>query len=216
MYWDRAARKKNLADARRLWRVRRMDLADARALFPGFDHDALDARWSVGLDPDEPIKTLEEKRRRDENVTDAFDRPQEVAIVQCQWFEREPYWLVADPVTNRRVALGVNESTLAAQRAEQLGLTLSAVKLTRRVYRQAFIGSEVLEVGPAPCLDRNAGTWFALRMFAAGFDDPPPERTGVGIGDIGLASSGRRGVRNETGGLRMGKSRAKRDGGAVR
>jgi hypothetical protein len=174
MYWDRTARKKNLADARRLWRVRRMDLSDARALFPGFDRDALDARWSIGLDPDEPIKTLEEKRRRDENVTDAFDDRHEVAIVQCQWFEREPYWLVADPLTNQRVALGLNEYALAAQRAGELGLSLSAVKLMRRVYRQAFLGSEVLEAGPAPCrdhfsfscitgeADRNAGTWFGL------------------------------------------------------
>ncbi len=174
MYWDRSARKKNLADARRIWRVRKMSLSDAKAMFPGFDREDLDAGWSVGMDPDEPAKTLEEKRRREENLGDLHDERHEVTIVQCQWWEREPYYLVADPTTGRQVSLGIDEYEALQGRAEELDVALSAVKLVRRVYRQAFIGTELLEAGPAPCRDQfsfccitgepdfNAAIWFGL------------------------------------------------------
>jgi len=174
MYFDRAARKKNLADARRIWRVRKIPVEEARALFPGFDDDALDAAWARAGELGDPVRTEEEKRRREENLYDADLHGREVTIAQCQWWEREPYWLVADPIANRRVALAETEYETLAARASQLGIAVAGVKLSRRVYKQAFAGGEVLEVGPAPCRDhfsftcitgepnRNAGTWFGL------------------------------------------------------
>jgi hypothetical protein len=174
MYWDRSARKKNLADARRIWRLRRMPIGDARALFPDADDAALDASWATGLGLGAPVKTEEEKRRREENTTDAFGDRQDVTILQCQWWERETYWLVADPVTNQKVEMGAENFATLSGRAHQLGLPLTAARLTRRVYRQAFIGAEILENGPAPCrdhfsfacitgeADHNGRTWFGL------------------------------------------------------
>src|SRR4051812_36973687 len=67
MYWDRRARKKNLVDARRLWRVRKIALAEARALFPDRPDEELDAAWARGAELGDPVKTQEEKRRHEEN-----------------------------------------------------------------------------------------------------------------------------------------------------
>jgi hypothetical protein len=183
MYWDRKARKKNLVDARRMWRVKKMALADAMDLCPGYDKVALDARWAVGLDPEEQTKTLEEKRRREENASDNFTEPVEVHIVHAQWWERETYWLVADPVTNKKMELSEQEyaelqrrlKVMAKFMGEQKLPPMNAVKLKRRRFKQCFLGNEILgEVENAPdpdgfswkCItgepDFNKGTWFGL------------------------------------------------------
>lgn len=192
MYWDRKARKKNLADARRIWRLRKMSLADASELCPGYDRQALDARWAVGLDPEEETKTLEEKRRREENASNAFEEPMEVHILHAQWWEREPYWLVADPATNKTMELTPAQYTELQRRLKAMAKfmgeenvpPMKAVKLTRRKYKQCFVGAEILsdkdkdeqsngvEDAPNPagfsfnCItgetDFNKGTWFGL------------------------------------------------------
>lgn len=173
MYWDRTARKKNLSDARRIHRVRKMPLSDALGLFPGYTASELDAVWAVGLEPNEPQKTLEERRVRDENVTAYPDRA-EVTIVQTQWWERETYWLIADPATNTKATLSDDKYKVLKARAEQLGIKLMAVKLKKKVYKQAFLGSKILESGDGPLPDRfsftcitgqlnhNKGVWFGL------------------------------------------------------
>lgn len=177
MFWDCKARKKNLVDARRVWRARKMLIGDARDLFPGVDDDDLDAKWTNNTDTDS-VGTEDEKRRREENA-EGYDDNCEVMIVQCQWWEREPYWLIADPMTGEKVELGDSEYQVLLKRTKQIGLPVNGVKLTRRVYKQAFIGNEILgDIGPAPCKDhfswqcitgepdRNAGTWFGLVRVA--------------------------------------------------
>ncbi|HYM32306.1 MAG TPA: hypothetical protein VEU47_13455 [Candidatus Cybelea sp.] len=189
MYWDRKARKKNLIDSRRMWRLRKMALTDAMDLCPGHDEIELDARWAVGLNPEEETKTLEEKRRREENAADNFTDQLEVHILHAQWWEREPYWLVADPVTNERRELS-EEEYAALQKRLKLYKTMEieappfkAVKMMRRVYKQCFVGAKILgEVtdvimptleGERPfqgftwtCVTgephHNRGTWFGL------------------------------------------------------
>src|SRR3990167_10574725 len=50
---DRDARKRNLSDARRWWRVREMPLAGAKAMFPDAAESDLDAGWAKSADDDE-------------------------------------------------------------------------------------------------------------------------------------------------------------------
>jgi hypothetical protein len=173
MYWDRTARKKNLTDARRIARIRKMPLGDAMQIFPGFTSDELDAGWAIGLSPIEPQRSIEERRKRDENVASHPDRA-EVAIVQMQWWERETYYLIADPQTNTKAELTEEKFKLLEERGKQLGLKFQSVKMQKRVYRQVFIGSKILEMDIAPIPDRfsftaitgefnhNKGTWFGL------------------------------------------------------
>lgn len=177
MYWDASARAKNLVDARRVWRVRRMSLMDARELFPGIPDFELDAPWARAAGLTDPVKPVEERRLREENLKFDYDPKTEVHIVQCQWYEKETYWRVADPMTPQAPPqdLSVPEYQRLKQRYDMLGRQLIALELRRKVYKQAFLGAGILGgVRPAPvgdkftfqCItgerDRNEGTWFGL------------------------------------------------------
>jgi hypothetical protein len=179
MYWDKSARKKNLTDARRMHRVRRMPYGDAKQLFPGYQRFQLDATW-VLAGGDAEAKSIEEKRIRSENADPELDDLLEVTIVQTQWWERETYWLIADEQTNTKVELTDAEYRVFSERMKiieaQFGIKAPpSVKMTRKVYKQAFLGSQLLgEITDAPIkgqfswacitgeLDRNKGTFFGL------------------------------------------------------
>jgi hypothetical protein len=177
MYWDRAARSKNLTDARRVFRVRKMTLDEARDFAKSlgadvFDED-LDATWAVGKDVD-PIKAVEERRLRAENSS-GFSDKHEVHIVHCQWLERKPVYRVADAMTGQVLELDEERFVEYQGLAKQHGLQYSHVRQTRIVRKQAFLGATILgEVTECPgkdrftfqCItgerDRNKGTWFGL------------------------------------------------------
>lgn len=177
MYWDRSVRKKNLTGARRIARVKKMPLGDAMQLFPGKTAVQLDAVWALGGDLDSQVKTIEERRRRDTDdgeTEDAYDDTNEVTIVQMQWFEREVYWIVADEQTNQKIELTDEQYHQFESRMKTLGMSVTAARMTRRVYKQAFLGNELLQSGNCPVkgrfiwacitgeLDRNKGTFFGL------------------------------------------------------
>ncbi|BAF86838.1 hypothetical protein AZC_0840 [Azorhizobium caulinodans ORS 571] len=179
MFWDRSAKKRNLADARRVCRVRKIPISDARDMFPGFTDAELDATWADAGELIDPNKTVEQKRVRDGNY-DAFsldDDRSEVTLVEFQWWEKERYFIAADPATGQRIELSAKEHDVLSGRLSKLGVQLNSASATRKVYKRAFIGSVVLEVSTPPtgntfsyaCItgerDRNAGTWFGLMQL---------------------------------------------------
>ena len=178
MLWDNSARAKNLTDARRVWRVRKMLLSEARERFPKAHDVDLDASWArqMGMTTD-PAKPVEERLNRDENLKFDYDPKTEVHIVQVQWWERETYWRVADPMQpqSEPIELLPAEYERLQERMEILGRSIIALEMRRKVYKQAFLGGAILSgVRPAPvhdrftfqCItgerDRNKGTWFGL------------------------------------------------------
>ena len=176
MFWDRTAKKKNLTDARRMHRVRKMPVGDALQLFPDFTEEQIDAAWALD-NIYGATKTLEEKRKREENTTEStYDDTKEVTIVHTQWYEREFYWRVANLQTNTISELTDEEYKVFKERMGQLGgmAMFSAVQLPRRVYKQAFLGRVLLDSGDSPVkdqfiwkcitgeLDMVHGTWFGL------------------------------------------------------
>jgi len=177
MYWDRTSSKKNLSNARRLSRMRRMPLSDGLALFPGKTVEQLDATWADQGVSDYPKKTIEEKRKRDgdNSSMQEYDDHCEVTIVQMQWYERETYWIVADVQTNTKAELSDSEYQRFVSRMKVLGMPVHAAKMMRKVYKQAWLGGELLEkAGPAPikgkfswdCItgeyDKVKKEWFGL------------------------------------------------------
>lgn len=177
MYWDKSARGKNLHDARRLFRVRKLSISEARdfakSLGADVHDDDLDATWAIGADTD-PAKSVEEKRLRSENST-AFDDKHEVHIVHAQWIEREAYYRVADSVTGKMLELDQDKFDQYMELAKTHSLQFTYVRQTRKVYKQAFLGSEIIgDVMACPgknrftyqCITgerhRNKGTWFGL------------------------------------------------------
>ena len=171
-YWGRTARKKNLEDAPRMWRVRRMALSDAMQMFPGYSRRQLDASWAdIGSDYDRGPRSIEEKRIRDgKNSYLDWDDTNEVTIVCGQWWEREPYYLVADEENGRKVEVSLKEYRLLRRIAMLRGMPEpNAVRLTRKVFKQVFLGNEVLgEITPAPLGNRFSwgvitGEWDAKK-----------------------------------------------------
>ena len=179
MYWDRAARSKNVADARRVFRVKKFALEEARdfAAQRGakLNDEDLNATWAVGAanETDEP-RDYEQRKLREENTVE-FDPRAEVYIVHAQWIEREPYWRVSDVTTGRMLELSGEQWEQYSALAKEHGLQHKAVKQFRRVYKQAYLGGQIIgEVTPCPakdrftyqCItgerDRNKGTWFGL------------------------------------------------------
>jgi hypothetical protein len=152
-FWDRTSRKKNLVDAKRMWRVRRMSLADAMQMFRGKSRRQLDASWADTGIYDVGPKSIEEKRIRDgkDSYLD-WDDANEVTIVCGQWWEREPFFLVADEASGSMVEMTPQEYKMLDRLRRLAGMPrLNGVKLTRRAYKQVFLGNELLEeIKPAP------------------------------------------------------------------
>lgn len=174
MLWDCNARKRNLGDARRVWRVREVDQEEAERMFPDVDDPSrLNATWASDF------------ARRDGESHDAeaapfyrndvSDQPHgRTLVVECQWWERETYFRVLDPNTRAEVQLSRAEFDRLNERFAAIGMPLQSMRATRRVYKRAFLGADILEEGDGPSKegfsykaitgkrDRNAGTWYGL------------------------------------------------------
>jgi len=167
MAWDRDARQRNLKDARRVWRTRRIPAEEAKSMFPGYDVNELHAAWSE-------VNSEADLMRSGPANDEGGDRSY-VTIVQCQWVEKETYWVAQDPLTGQDAEFTSEEYGTANKRLKQMvGMEMQGVKFRRKVRKQAFFGEVTLSYGPAPCndefslqcvtgkYDRNKGTWYGV------------------------------------------------------
>lgn len=176
MYWDAGATKKNLSDARRLFRVKDVPHDEARALFPEADDAALDAAWAG--DPAATAATPHDAEQAPYYRADQAGRVEagaSVRLVECQWWELEPFWRVVDPFTGSETALSQADYDTLAGRLALLGLAPpAAIRQRRRRYRRAVLGAGLLKLWDGPdkggftwkCItadrDRNRGTWYGF------------------------------------------------------
>lgn len=174
MFWDASATKRNLSDARRLWRAKSMDRAEAEGLFPDVDESLLDAAWAEDRDGSEPHREIQAGERRIDRPGTAEEGTSRVTIVECQWWERAKVAVVIDLTTGEETEMGPEQGEVLARRANVLAMPVQVVSRVKRRYRRAFIGSEILEEGPAPagdqfsfsCMtgdrDQNRNSWFGI------------------------------------------------------
>ena len=157
-----------------------MPLVEAQHLFPDASKSELDAAWAR----DDAEKTernaphragppyYEAKFPEDDDSID--DRDCKVTLVECQWWDRETFYRIADPMTGAEATFSEDRYLALITAANEYGVPLNGVKQTKKVYRRAFLGSEVLQVTKTPCpdhfsynfitgfRDRNTGTWYGL------------------------------------------------------
>lgn len=192
MVWDYNARKQNLVDATRVWRVRQFPIAEARAMVEGLgggdkltDED-LNADWAADavFDGSTVPHSSESVRDRRKATRGADGKLTEVVLVHCQWIEREMVWRLVNPANGEKVSL--NEADFAKLKAEvppdmwpQVEKT--AVRQKRKVRYQAILGAKVLKVMPTACpdhfnfkcitgkRDQNKGQFFGI---VRGMQDP--------------------------------------------
>lgn len=180
MLVDCNARDDNLSDARRMTHIKsKIPIVDARAMFPDAVDEDLDASWieldtgAGGLRPEEVRKMkLENSLGPTEQGT--------VTLVRIQWWEREPYYKIVNPQNPQQTADVSPDQykQLSARFETDTGMKLNGVPLNRRVYKQAWLGSKLLKVEPAPCKDHfswtvitgapdeNKGVWYGMVRVA--------------------------------------------------
>jgi len=186
MGWDRNAREQNLMDAKRLWQARKMLLSEARALIPGVtdkkDEDGnyvipdcdLSADWAATVEtPASNGKTKEQKEKREGNSS-AYEGKREVTIVRIQWWEFEPYYrtinpeLGSNPQAEKMIDMSMADYD-AAYKAS--GGKLPGALLRRKVYKQAFLGGKILQVGPLGGQAKTPAKEFTFHCMTGEPDD---------------------------------------------
>ncbi|MDE1814534.1 MAG: phage portal protein [Thaumarchaeota archaeon] len=190
MGWDRDAKKRNLRDARRVFQIKRdVPIEEARALCPGdparpFEDSDYHASWVDDIDakpegePHENDGRFYNKENLASDDDSSSDDDKTVTLVRIQWWERVPAWLTVDPAdpTGQNIkTMFDDEYREFAQRYKLANAPMPrVVKTTRKVYRQAYLGSVLLEIGDTPCnghfsfkcmtakRDRNKNTFYGL------------------------------------------------------
>jgi hypothetical protein len=191
MLADCNARKTNLRDARRLWRLKTVPLEEAQSMFPDFEATELDAAWAIldlptaskgdastGADGSGRRSYSGVERTEDEIDTDGY-----VTLVEVQWYERETFYRIIDPLTGEEAELDEDAYDTFMSRAPSLTPLLvklgmspvrKGVRQTRKVFYKAFIGSVILEIKHTidpdrfnyqfitGYKDRNKGVWIGL------------------------------------------------------
>jgi hypothetical protein len=175
MFWDCHARRSNIVDARRVFRVRQISRADAKAMFPDADEACLDAAWAT-LDEDDEDPNRSDRKFYDRDGESAdYDGEDDamVTIVQCQWKEDGEFFRVSTADGSKLDIPGDEWPELEARLKEQ-AIEYSASPFFKKIVKQAFLGSKVLETGAAPngtqfsftCItgkrDRNKGYWYGV------------------------------------------------------
>jgi hypothetical protein len=175
MYWDTSARKKNLQDARFIFRARQMPMDEAKELYPDADPGILHAAWANT----DYSSSTEERPTAPEAYTkgindDASAERKTVTIVEAQWWEKETYYSILDPADGQLKEVSPEEFQTITKRLKELGQPdPKKVKRQRKVFHQAFLGSEIIETTPLECgmfkyvamtgkRDRNNNTYYGL------------------------------------------------------
>lgn len=147
MYWDAGAKKRNLDDARHIFRVRDIPCDDAEALIPGVDEAELDAAWARAEKGGSNGESREESRfyRQTGHDGETESARDTVTLVECQWWERESIHLFANPETGQVEELDDDTFSIYAKRMGELGMGKpQSVTMTRRRYYRAYLGRSLL------------------------------------------------------------------------
>lgn len=173
LLWDHNAHQRNLADARRVYRVKMLTREQIKELWPGKRLRFGDTDFKLEQRTDPHIADNEVAYQQDFQKKNDED---EVPVVQVQWWERRPVFRAMNPVDGNIEVL--TSSELAA--AEEVMGEIESVRQTRKEYFQAFIvGDTLLDKRPlhespegiVPGFtlkfitgkrDETDGTWFGL------------------------------------------------------
>lgn len=176
MYWDSSARKRNLGDARHIFRVKQIGIEQAIEMFPDVNPNDLDAVWAKDIEGDvsDPHNATLAPYYKIDQSPDIDKRTALITLVECQWWEHVMKYRVADPVTGKAITLSKEDYTKFSSRAKQLGMPVISAPMKTRRYQRAILGSRILKIWDGPTKggftykfmtgkrDRNKGTWYGL------------------------------------------------------
>lgn len=175
MYWDASARKKNLSDARVMFRVKETSLKEARDQYPDAKDEDLRATWAKNTLDTDPHDSDEAPFYRQRNHNSIAPDTERILLVEAQWWQHEKQWLMTDPITGQQAVIPDDKMETLRQRLQTVGVPEPHAVMQRvRCYWRAILGNKVLDVWKGPekggftwkCLtgerDRNNGTWYGI------------------------------------------------------
>jgi len=160
VFWDVNATKRNLIDARRVWRVKVMELDEAQSMYPDVNPADLDADWT-GLTVDNVTEMTDDRIRdyKQDNHRGDKDWTQPVRLVQRQWWERRYRFIVTGP-----------EGDFEVEKDEVKNYRgLSDFTVQRRPYKHfqyAIIGRTIIAMG-----DLDPGDRFHFQFMTGDYDE---------------------------------------------
>lgn len=174
MVWDHSAMKRNLADARRVSRIKKMTLAEAKELFPDAEREDFGGNW-IDLSIDGEVKNQDEEDKYLGDNSDTVRRDEDyVTIVETQWWEKKPYWFAVDPMTGQQMEIDKATNDRLSKRFKAMGQEFQSVRMMKKIFKRAFYSNKLLEVGEPPCgghfsyqcttafRDNNKGIFYGL------------------------------------------------------
>jgi Membrane protein involved in colicin uptake len=171
MYWDPGAKKRNLADAKWIARIRQMPMDEFYARWPDAQANAqVDPWWEAPDDLEERQHVYPNEAYNNEQGSSQASRGRNtIGVMQIQWAERVPMY---------RVGQAAERITAQAFKKLKKKLDQSGVQYIKQTgirWRQAFIaGGANLEESDSPfpdgstyrCItykrDRNKNTWYGI------------------------------------------------------
>jgi len=174
IYWDTSARKRNLVDARRIARVRRMSKEEIDERWPE-KADQL-GQETLGVEADDmfnSIHVVDPDLTYDRNAGYATHKEGGYTIVEYQYWVMETRWEAMTPSGLKTFTLDQYKKVKAW--VEQNGMQINARKVQKRKFYRAFIGGNVvLEHDDSPYQEgftyqaitgkreRNTNTWYGI------------------------------------------------------
>jgi hypothetical protein len=176
MLWDCKAEKRNLVDARRVWRVREIDKHEAKELFPGKDMSLLDASWARMDKTTQPHDREAARFYESEQAEDYDPNRKTVTLVECQYYTTKTAYKSVNIQTGESIEFEDKKQAdnYVKNAFTATGQQFPVSKHKKRVYRTAIIGREVLsdeESQSQECFkyqaitgyrDRNSKQWVGL------------------------------------------------------
>lgn len=176
MLWDCKAQKRNIIDARRIWRAREIDKWEAKEMFPGKDMSLLDASWARLDKTTEPHDREAARHYESDQVEDYDPNRKTVTLVECQYYTTKTAYKSVDIQSGEPVEFEDKKQAdnYVKNAFTVTGQQLPVSKHKKRVYRTAIIGKEVLsdeESQSQECFkyqaitgyrDRNSKQWVGL------------------------------------------------------
>jgi hypothetical protein len=176
MLWDCKAQKRNVVDARRVWRVREIDKHEAKEMFPGKDMSLLDASWARLDKTTQPHDREAARFYASEQAEDYDPNRKTVTLVECQYYVTATAYKSVNIQTGEPIEFEDKKQAdnYVKNAFTATGQQFPVSKHKKRVYRTAIIGKEVLsdeESQSQECFkyqaitgyrDRNLKQWVGL------------------------------------------------------
>ena len=173
VFWDPAAAKRCLTDARFVFYADWMDNKEIEDTWP--DKFSASTPWD-NLQTDNRPQNADLQFLYKDTDADFEKHKNQSLVIKYQCFWREQYYRVLDEQTQQLVEMDKGRFTKIRKKYKQAtGQDLKFVKQTRRVYYRGFYcGRTELEYGKSPCQrgftfrfitakrDRNRKMWFGL------------------------------------------------------